>query len=450
MMSFRLSCVVGAASLLLMSAIPAYAGVSAEEAAKLKTILTPMGGERAGNAEGSIPAWEGGLTTVPADYKEGDRLRDQFPDDKPKFSITAENVAQYQDKLPVGVVELMKKYPTYRVDVYPTRRTAAMPQYVYDNVFANATNATITPNGDKLDGAIGGVPFPIPQTGLEAIANHLLAWRGTTVSWQAANYVVDRSGTATLSSDFIVDYQFPYYYPDAKVGETRYYDLTTYAVNPPFRTGESVLFKASINVGQVSQAWQYLTGQRRTRQAPSVGYDTPDPLSSGIQSYDEIQVFFGATDRYNWKLVGKQEMYIPYNNNKLWMGEHDKITTPNHVNPDYVRWELHRVWVVEATLAEGKRHVLTKRRFYLDEDSWIAAAGDNWDAQGNLYKFDLSYLTQAPQMPAMLGTIFSTYDLNKGAYVIMNLTWDGKAIKTYPRKPDTAYTPAALATAGVR
>ena len=162
---------------LSMTPLAARADVSAEEAARLKTTLTPLGAERAGNKEGTIPAWEGGLTRAPANYKNGDPRPDFFPNDKPVLTINARNMDQHAAKLSDGVKALMKKYPDFRIEVYPTRRTAAAPQYVYDNTFRNATRAKLVDNGQGVEGAFGGIPFPIPKDGYEAILNHRLRGR---------------------------------------------------------------------------------------------------------------------------------------------------------------------------------------------------------------------------------------------------------------------------------
>lgn len=115
-------------SLLSLCLGVAQAAVSPQEAEALKGKLTPMGAERAANADGSIPAWTGGFTQVPAGFQNGHRNVDPFAADKPLFSITASNMQQYADKLADGVKQLFKDNPqTFRIDVYQTRRTALRP-----------------------------------------------------------------------------------------------------------------------------------------------------------------------------------------------------------------------------------------------------------------------------------------------------------------------------------
>ncbi len=148
----------------------------------------------------------------------------------------------------------------------------------------------------------------------------------------------------------------------------------------------------SVNpIAQPRRAWQYLPGQRRVKLAPDLAYDTPNAGSGGTSTYSDTFVFNGAMDRFDWKLVGKKEMYVPYNGYKLMYAKDIKpALTPNHVNPDFMRWELHRVWVVEATLKPGQRDLYSKRVFYLDEDSWVALAADQYDGKGQLYRATLA------------------------------------------------------------
>ncbi len=201
---------------LAVSASPAFAA-TAEEAAQLGKNLTPMGAEKAGNADGTIPAWDGGYTKVDPAYKQGGKRLDPFAAEKPLFSITAQNMAQYADKLSDGTKAMFAKYPeTYRVDVYPTHRTAAAPQWVYDNVAKNAVNATLVDSsaGRIPQGAYGGVPFPIPKDGTEAIWNHILNWRGTSVSMHFLHYLMTADGTQVMTTDGKAIQEMPYYYPE--------------------------------------------------------------------------------------------------------------------------------------------------------------------------------------------------------------------------------------------
>lgn len=432
----------------------ALAAVSADEAAKLKTVLTPFGAERAGNKGSSIPPWEGGYVAVPGGYKTGDPRPDPFANEKPLYVISAKNMDQYAEKLSDGVKALLKKYPdSFRLDVYPTHRTAAAPPWVYANTFKNATRAKTTDGGIWVTGAYGGIPFPIPKDGYEAMWNHLLHWGGENTMLHFRNFIGLPDGRRMLAAEGNNWVQRPYYDRNGSLESFKgiYEQIRVTQTNPPFKAGEAVLAVDSID--KPRQAWQYLTGQRRVRKAPTIGYDTPNDINSGQEYYDEAFVFLGALDRYEWKLLGKKEMYISYNNQKLYSKPEDEQYSAHHLNPDAVRWELHRVWVVEATLATGKRHVVPKRRFYLDEDTWGAVLADGWDAHGALWRTSIAHPLIVPEGPFVHPKLFwSTINLLTGGWV----TGTGASHKSGPYMkqidvlPASFFTPEALAGEGVR
>ena len=399
----------------------AQAAVSAEEAAKLKSTLTPLGAERAANKDGSIPAWDGGLTKAAPGYKPGDARPDPFAAEKPLYSVNAKNMAQYESKLTDGVKALMKKYPDFRIDVYPTHRTAAAPQWVYDNTFKNATRAKLVDNGHGTEGAYGGIPFPIPKDGYEVFQNHRLAWTGTYVQAPVRVWVVTGDGKRSMASGGVQSFRRQYYDPEGSLEKfDGYYALGKFAATEPgSKAGEAILAHDALNATLPRGLWQYLVGQRRVRKAPSVAYDTPDSVTSGIGLFDEAFMLFGPIDKHELKLVGKKELYIPYNNNRAAAAKVADLVTPNTLNPAQVRWELHRVWEVEATLAAGKRHVVPKRKYYIDEDSWQIVLFDGWDAKGELWRTNYTLTLLAPDIPAVVGNmLWGGYDLQTGAYYL--------------------------------
>jgi len=430
-----------------------FAAVSAAEAEKLHSELTPLGAERAGNKDGTIPAWEGGYTKVWPGYQSGQPRPDPFASEKPLFQITGKNMGQYADKLSDGIKALLQRYPTYRIDVYPTHRTAAAPQWVYDNTFKNATHARITDNGWSLAGAYGGIPFPIPKDGYEAMTNHLYGWKGESVKYDIGTYVVP-GGKPILATAGTLSYQYPYYYRDGTPENFNGYFILARmsTTGPPLKAGEASLFREPVNkLDPGRQVWQYLVGQRRIRRAPDVSYDNPSTLTSGLSFYDEGYLFSGAMDRYEWKLVGKKEMFIPYNTQQFHTQKVDQVLGPNHLNPDHLRWELHRVWVVEATLAPGKRHALPKRLFYLDEDTWLAVLADGWDARGQLWHTGLTLPFIVPELPAVTVIPFAIYDLLKGAYSVSSMFNERPLYyQIVSRRSENFFSPATLAAEGIR
>lgn len=430
------------------------AAVTADQAAKLKTTLTPMGAEKAGNAEGTIPAWDGGYTTVPPGYKSGDPRPDPFAGEKPLFSITAQNMDKYADRLSDGVKALLQNKKGFRLDVYPTHRPAAAPAYVYENTFINATRAKTTQNGLSIEGAYGGIPFPIAKDGFEAMWNHLLSWSGEAYDSHFRTFTLTADGNRVLNSEVDLNLQWPYYFKDGSLEKTNgdYWYVMNVTVAPPFKAGETIMFRDPVDqYGKGRQAWQYLVGQRRVRRAPAIAYDTPNNVTSGQTNYDEIYMFAGALDRYNWKLIGKKEMYIPYDGNKLYQGTAEQTLTNGMVNPDWMRWELHRVWVIDATLAPGKRHTVPHRIFYLDEDTWKAHLEDGWDGRGTLWRVIMGINVIMPEYPCVTNSGFATYDLLGKTMVFDSYFGEStKVNKMVPPRPDSYFSPDGLAAMGVR
>ncbi|MEO5797316.1 MAG: DUF1329 domain-containing protein [Rhodoferax sp.] len=441
---------------LLMGAatsLPSWAAVSAEEAAKLKTELTPLGAEKAANKDGSIPTWTGGLTTAIAGDNAGGRRGDPFKDEKPLTSITGKNADQYADKLSDGVMALLKKYPDYRVDVYKTHRTAAAPQWVYDNTQKNATRGKL--QGDVPIDVVGGIPFPLPKVGAEVIWNHMLRWRGTSFQSKVTQYQITADGKPVMTTDGVIDFQIPYYYPDvtlesfAKAPETQLIRLVN--VGPPIRAGEAITGRDQIDPAK-TQSWVYLTGQRRVRKLPNPCCDTPSPVTAGLMSFDEVQTWSGKLDRFDFKLAGKKEMFIPYNGNRLLQAKTDaEVLGKNGVNPDFMRWELHRVWVVNASLRAGQRHPAAKSRYYCDEDTWACVLADRWDSNGQLWKSIWTATFVAPDLPGTVTGAFGFNDLLSGTAYVGDLYNSKSAQYTLqPRYADSTFSPDAMAGDSVR
>jgi hypothetical protein len=435
---------------------PHVHAASADEAAKLKTTLTPTGAERAGNKDGSIPSWEGGQP-VDASYSSAS-IPDLFAKDKPVLVITPQNAAQHAEKLTDGSLALLKRHANFKIEVFPTRRTAAAPQWVYDNIFKNATRATMNPNGELgpfPKGAFGGIPFPIPKTGEEAMWNHLLKWQGTGYQTAPSLARITPDGKVIPVSQNVAQSRFPYYDPNSSLEkwEAAGSDVMLRRVNttgPALRAGEMLLQRNKLDDAK-SQTWVYLTGQRRVRRLPLTCCDVPSPVSGGILNFDEVEVYSSAIGRYDWKLVGKREMYVPYNTNSYHQAKSlDQIMTPSTVNPDFMRFELHRVWVVEGSLKQGQRHPAPKVRLYLDEDTWIATAGDRWDAQGQLWKVTFALPTVMPSVPATAVFGYVSYDMIGGGYFGSTYLPRDRQVDFKVALPDRLFTPESLSGEGVR
>ncbi|GJH29384.1 DUF1329 domain-containing protein [Caballeronia novacaledonica] len=439
-----------AAAAALTFSIGARGAASADEAQQLKSTLTPLGAERAGSKDGVIPAWTG--AEVKGGDLQGGRRSDPFASEKPLYTITAQNMAQYVDKLTDGQQALLKKYPDYRIDVYSTHRTGIGPQWVYDATFKNATNAKLEAGNLKVTGAYGGIPFPIPKSGDEAIWNHLLRWAPAGEVEDYNHYAITADGSRVLLASGKLYEQRPYY---VKGGADKFdgYYWKGYQVNlaPALRAGEATVGWAAIDrADSVDPAWTYLPGQRRVRKLPVAAYDTPVPATSGFSTFDELNVFLGAPDRYEWKIIGKKELIVPYNVNRALQYKDDQVLGKHFINPDAVRWEVHRVWVVDAQLKPGKRHQIPHKRFYLDEDTWTAVLADGWDANGQLWKSYWQWLVTMSDAPGALATSFGSYDLTTGAYLAETLLGSSRAQYVIPAQglSNDMFTAEAMAAAG--
>ncbi|MBM7071918.1 DUF1329 domain-containing protein [Shewanella sp. 202IG2-18] len=445
------------AVMLALTAPAALAKVSPDEAKKLGTTLTPIGGEVAGNADGSIPKWTGGITKPVAGFKKGDHHIDPFPNDKIEFTITNANKAQYKDFLTAGQNALFELYPdTYKMNVYQTRRSAAAPQYVYDATKANATRAELIDGGNGLKGAAIGVPFPIPQNGLEAVWNHILRFRGVDIETSRAQAAPTAGGSYNLV-EYDEEIHFKYTRPDETAQKLAENNVLFYfkqvVTQPARRAGTALLVKETMDQQkEPRQAWTYNTGQRRVRKAPNVAFDTPGTLTDGLRTTDDFDMFNGSPERYNWDLVGKKEIYIPYNDYRLHSDKltYDQILKPGHINPEYVRWEKHRVWEVKATLKPGVSHLYKTRVFYIDEDSWQISAADLYDNRDQLYRVAVAHGLNYYEVPAQWSTLEVFHDLQSRRYIAMGLDNEGRMYNFDAKLTDADFTPSALRRRGIR
>ena len=410
--------------------LSAVAAVSEQDAAKLGTVLSPVGAEKAGNADGSIPAWTGAPLQTPAGWTLGQPRPDPYASEKPVLAIDATNVDKFKDKLSASQIALITGLKGYRMDVYPTHRDCSYPDYVYERTRKNATSAKMAANGYDIDEATpAGVPFPLPQSGAEAIWNHKLHWTGEGRIERYSTIFSQPSGR-----DFVplVQNQWtytPFGNPKAAAladsGGIEY-KLLNEVVAPAARVGELILLHYFLN--KSNEAWLYFPGQRRVRHSPSFSYDNPVPGYENLLMVDQYPMYSGPTDRYDFKLIGKQELYIPYNTYKFnnTAQKFKDMFGVDYPQRDLVRYELHRVWRIEATVKEGMRHLFPKRTFYLDEDTWMLLVEDLYDAQGKIWRAMEAYPYAASELPACVYQGYISYDLNVGRYMADNMPQEGK------------------------
>jgi Protein of unknown function (DUF1329) len=436
------------------------AGLSEAELEQLGTTLTPWGAEIAGSEDGAYPAYTGGIKAPEGFDPASGIWPDPYAEDKPLFSIDASNMEQYADKLMAGQMELMRRFPDFRMEIYPSRRGAWMSDRVVEATQANARNPECKTSADGvgLYGCWGGVPFPIPKTAYEAMWNHNLTPR-LPYEVVSANYLVNSSGSTTFLVQTNVYYEFPYHDVEQEPfeGSGKYYGrLINYTLGPPRDVGQQTMLWYPLHFDKDDQrAWSYTPGQRRVRLAPEFAYDTPSAQLGGTVYYDELNMFLGRMDRFKFDLVGKQLMYMPYNNYRLNLIRDPKeVLGPDHVNPDKVRWELRRVWVVEATTLPGKRHVASKKRYYIDEDTWIIIGYEAWDHSDKLFRIFFAHLGTDYANGAALDFSSSmvAYDLARGQYSVVQSQFHPDAYFRVgiPRRLDAEMSPTQMGSRGIR
>jgi hypothetical protein len=406
------------------------AAVTAEEARRLDgPELTPLGAERAGNPEGTIPAWEGGIREPPPGYEPGRQHTDPFADDLPVLTITAENMDAHAARLSEGQKALLRAYPgSWRMNVYPTRRSAAYPEWVYQAVKRNATAAELLTAGKGgVANASVSSPFPMPRSGLEAVWNHNLRWRGIRVRRSFGQAAVTRKGRYTVTIS-LQDLAFPYAMPPEDPIRRKFPNLLLAIkgkfIQPGLIAGEGALVLDPIDrTRDPRKSWTYDPDTRRILRVPDMAYGHPALNADGLRTVDDFDMYSGSPDRFDWKLQGKRELYIPYNAYRLHREglAYGDIIQTHHINPELARYELHRVWVVEGTLKPGARHVYGRRTFYLDEDSWQIAVTDTYDKAGALWRAAEAHALNYYQVPVHWSTLEVYYDLEQQRYLVSGI-----------------------------
>ena len=433
-----------------LAAGTASAKVSPLEASELGEKLTWVGAQKSANATGTIPSYSGGLDQD----LSADPYEDIYAAEKPLFVITHDNLAQHKKNLSPGQLAMFAKYPdTYKMLIYPTHRTANFPKHVQDKAQKNATTAQLLAGGNGLTHFDETVPFAIPKSGVEVIWNHETRFRGRNIEINSASLPVDRDGSymtiKTRAKFALPQYLLGGFNPKKDKNILFYY--TSYTKAPARLTGNVLLVHETIDqVNEPRKAWQYNAGQRRVRRAPQVAYDAPN--GDGLRTTDQTDMYNGSPDRYHWKLMGKKEIYIPYNSYKVMdpNAKYKNIIQRGHINQDYARYELHRVWHVQATLKEGARHIYAQRDLYVDEDSWQIALADHYDSRGELWRFAEGHSMQFVNANAPLYAGSTSYDLISGRYSVQlsNEERDAFIFDTPMKRKE--FTTSALRRSGKR
>ncbi len=442
---------------LVLAAGAATAKVTPEQAAELNgPRLTCMGAERAGSASGVAEYSGRWYKTWPGQSKPHGFEPGPYADEKPLFTITAQNMAQHADKLTEGQRALLTKFPdSYRMNVYPSHRDFRFADWVCDVVKKNALEAEVIHDGLGITGTSGGHPFAFPQNGLEAVWNIINPHRAWTekavcdiadvyangaIAWGRNKFMTMNPGNNPVPNQrgSFQDKVSGYFYTGYQLPER---DKGFLAVG----------YQPNDFSKDATQSWQYMPGLRRVRQAPEVCCDYPVP-PAGLRTVDDDYVFNGSPERYTWKLVGKKEIYVPYHNFKFNdpAVKYKDLITPNTPNPEYIRYELHRVWVVEGTLKDGMRHIYKKRLLYADEDTWLALWADNFDNRDQLWRIAFVMYFYSQESGTFHRGASLYHDLTSGAYeagYMVNERGDDWWRINTPLTPDL-FSPQAAARGG--
>lgn len=409
--------------MLALGAIPVMAAAAPPAASALDgPQYTCIGSERAGSA-GGVAAYSGKYTTswpgVAAEgYDPG-----PYAAEKPLFVITAQNAAQYAAKLTDGQKALLQHDPqAFRMPVYPSHRDFRIPERVCAIVKDNAGTAQVRGDGLATVQALGGIPFPFPQNGLEAIFNtqrRAGEWTGSVVYDNADVYANGSIAWGRTRLKILVPandprLKAPLRSPPETVSAYFYYETILPQRDKGIISVGNVV--ADFRDGQVN-AWAYNPGLRRAKQVMDVGSDYAVP-PAGMHTVDDESLFNGTPQHYSWKLLGKKELYMPYDNFRINdpAVKYSELLKPGSIDPDYQRYELHRVWVVEGDLKPGERHVYSRRVLYIDEDTWAPLWSEGYDLRGLLWRTSFADYFYSPASQAFERGVIVYHDLSSGAY----------------------------------
>ncbi|ARU55900.1 hypothetical protein OLMES_1826 [Oleiphilus messinensis] len=425
--------------------------VSDTELLRAEVSQTPLGAEWQGNADGSIPAWLGDRDKVL-------NTAASLVSEEPLFIIDGTNFQSHAAKLSDGQKALFTRYPdTYRLPIYASHRTHIAPNWLYEATAKNKDSARLVDGSVSITGVWPGVPFPNPEHGVEVVWNHLLHWRGISAKLNFFEAVVLGKGQASMVYSEI-RYAMPYYLPGRPImddeGDLLYY--MTFTKEPARLAGGGLLVHDSMNADKnPRKAWVYLAEQKRVKRLPSFQFDEPLFNSDNIRTVDEVDLYNGSPKLYDWKIVGKREIYVPYNSRKLETviyNDPESVFGEHHLEVAGQRYELHRVWIVEGVLKAGNRHIYPKRTLYMDEDSWIVLLADMYDSRGELWRTSVSHTRFRPELTGVWKVADIYYDLLRDRYFVQSAVGRyGVGITYFDDLPaKRSFTPASLRRQALR
>lgn len=431
-----------------------HAAVPDAQVNRLGADLTPVGAEKAG--EGDIPAWTGGLTSVPAnvDYQPGRHLPDPFASDEIRYTVTGENAAQHEAILTAGQRAMLARYKDYKLNVYEARRTCAYPENVYNATRNNAAVGELIGGGNGVGKAIMGFPFPIPNNAYEIVWNHTLRYRSFKLTRQFAAAPMTPGGDYTLLK--VQDEAILWWSdPSKKSAEELNNNSIFYIANtiaPTRAAGNVILVHEAMNAAvRPRQAWQYSPGTRRVRRAPNIAFDNPGTNTDGLSTADSFDGYNGSLERYDWTVKGKSVRLVAANSYRALNTPYAELLRPLHMNQDYVRYEPRRVWEIEAERRPATRHIYARRTMYMDEDSWQLVGSALYDGRGEIWRVQEVQQLQSYQVPLCGYNTQLDYDLQASRYLASGMQNEEPPINFFADELDgDRYTPSAIRQMGAR
>ena len=378
-----------------------------------------------------------------AGYDSGSgAYKDPFRDDVILFKITSDNYFDYEEYLTPGQIKMFTSYgSTFFMNVYPSKRSCAVPDEVLD--LSKTGNAKLVDNGEGIEGVVGSIPFIDASEPLHHVWNHILRYRGVDIEGAGPYYIVNYRGEIFSGAGKTIAKN--YWNPFVSSDKGLQGKLMSKVTHPPRLADAGVLVIESLNaLANPRRAWVYSPATRRVRRAPDIAYDYYSSFSQGLTTVDSFDGFNGAKDRYNWKNEGTKLKFMPYNSYDFYNTNHEEILTPLHVNQEFLRYELVKVNIVNADLKKDKRHVLPHRVMYFDFDSHNFMAEDIYDGEKNLIRYRELPLMNFYDEPMCNAIHAATYDFATKKYLLNNVrSVDLPKIKWRLKKPhkESMFTP---------
>ena len=370
---------------------------------------------------------------------------DPFNADEILFTIDKNNYLDYADRLLTpGQIEMFEMYSdTFKMNVYPSRRSCAVPKEVTQ---LTNQNAKLIDEGEGVLGVVGSIPFPDPTEALHHVWNHILRYRGVNIYGSSPFYIVNPDTSITYGAGEAI--AINYWNPFVKNEKGLQGMLMSKVTHPPRLADASLLVIESLNALKTPRrAWVYNPGTRRVRRAPDIAYDYKPSSNQGITTTDQFDGFNGAKDRYNWSLIGTQKRLMPYNAYKLHETEIDKLLTPHHINQEFLRYELVNVNVVQADLKDDMRHILPHRIMYFDQDSHNMLVEETFDEEKEIMAYREFPIMNYYDQPMCLSVHSATYDFASRRYQLSSVrSIDVPKIQWRLEEPhdETKFTPEGL------